>query len=266
MKKSILQGIATIVLFFATWFALMQIDWISVFKVQKVKDKTEEKLGDLFWEVIQKNEVENKNPFIVKSIDSIVSALCVANDIDRDFIKVHVFTKDDVNAFAVPNGHLIIYSGLIQSADNPEELTGVIGHEMAHIQLNHVMKKLVKEVGLSALITMTTGNRGSEILKETTKKLSSSAFDRNFEKEADIQAVDYLIKANVNPAPFADFLYKLAQNESQASEYLTWISTHPDSKERSEYILKYSKGKAKKFKSIIAPRTWEKIIDELDKQ
>ena len=263
MKKTIIQGAITLMLFFGSWFLLTKINWVRFFNVQKVTDKTEEKLGDLFWETFQKNEQENKNPFVIKTIDSMVSRICTANNINRESIKVHVFTKEDINAFALPNGHLIIYSGLILNADNQEELCGVICHEMAHINLNHVMKKLVKEVGLSVLISMTTGKGGTEVIKETAKMLSSTAFDRSLEKEADIKAVDYLIKAKINPAPFADFLFKLSEKENEATQYLTWINTHPDSKDRAEYIVTYSKDKQSKYTSVITTAAWDKLKDKL---
>jgi predicted Zn-dependent protease len=263
MKKAILQGIISILLFFGTWFVLTKIDWVTVLKVQKVTDKTEEKLGELFWNIFQQTEKENKNPFVVNSIDSIVTQICTANNIDREFIKVHILTKDDINAFALPNGHLIVYSGLIINSDNQEELSGVICHEIAHINLNHVMKKLVKEIGLSVLISMTTGNGGAEIVKETAKMLSSSAFDRSLEKEADIKAVDYLVKARINPEPFADFLFKLSETENEANQYLTWMSTHPDSKERAEYIIEYCKDKKIEYTGSVTKATWDKLKDDL---
>jgi predicted Zn-dependent protease len=242
---------------------LSKIDWLTVFKVQKVTNKTEEKLGNLFWEIFQKTEKENKNPFVVNTIDSIVTQICTANKIQREIVKVHILNKDDINAFALPNGHLIVYTGLIINSDNQEELSGVICHEIAHINLNHVMKKLVKEIGLSVLISMTTGNGGSEVIKETAKLLSSSAFDRSLEKEADIKAVDYLIKAKINPNPFADFLFKLSEIENDATQYLTWISTHPDSKERAEYIIEYSKDKKSNYSALISIATWEKLKENL---
>ena len=263
MKKTIIQGIITVLLFFGTWFALTQIDWVKVFKVQQVTDKTEQKLGELFWEVFKKTEKESQNPLVINSVDSIVTLICKTNKIDREKIKIHILNKDDINAFALPNGHLIVYSGLILNSENQEELTGVICHEIAHIELNHVMKKLVKEIGLSVLISMTTGNGGGEVIKETAKMLSSSAFDRSLEKEADIKAVDYLIKAKVNPEPFANFLYKLSDKEHEATKYLTWISTHPDSKERAEYILEYSKGKLTEYKPILTNKTWNNLKEEL---
>ncbi len=264
MKKIFFQGAVSILLFFGTWFILTKIDWVSVFKVQKATDKTEEKLGDLFWKIVQETEKENKNPFVINSIDSIVNQICTSNKIDRKFIKIHIINKDDVNAFALPNGHLVIYSGLIKNSDNQEELSGVVGHEIAHINLNHVMKKLVKEIGLSVLISMTTGNSGYEVIKETAKMLSSSAFDRSLEKEADIKAVDYLVQAKINPEPFAEFLFKLSDEENTATKYLTWISTHPDSRERAEYIIEYSKDKKTKFSSVIELETWDKLKEKLD--
>jgi predicted Zn-dependent protease len=263
MKKPIIQGLITILLFFGTWYVLTQIDWMKIFKVQQVTDKTEQKLGELFWEVFKKSEKEVINTLVVNSVDSIVTQVCKTNKIDRSKLKIHILDKEDINAFALPNGHLIIYSGLILNSDNQEELVGIVCHEIAHIELNHVMKKLVKEIGLSVLISMTTGNSGAEVIRETAKMLSSSAFDRSLEKEADIKAVDYLVNANINPEPFADFLYKLSDTEHEAIKYLTWISTHPDSKDRAEYIIEYSKGKEKEYKSILSNETWDKLKAEL---
>lgn len=263
MKKVIIQGVLMVLLFFGTWIGLTQIDWVIIFKVQQITNKTEQKLGDLFWEVYQKSETENKNSNVLKSIDSLVSSICKANEIDQSKLKVHVLNKDEINAFALPNGHLVVYSGLIEDADNPEELTAVICHEIAHIERNHVMKKLVSEIGLSVLISMTTGDRGPEIIKQTAKMLSSTAFDRSLEKEADIQAIDYLVNAKVNPEPFANFLFKLSDTNDETSKHLSWISTHPDSKERAEYIIEYSKGKSTSYKPVLSNKMWYKLKNNL---
>ena len=265
MKKIIIQGTITILLFFGSWYTIKQIDWVKIFKVEKVAGKTAQKLGDFLWKTIKNSEEENKQKHVVKSIERIVNHICKSNNIDPEKIKTHVLHKQEINAFALPNGHLIVHSGLILNSDNQEELIGVICHEIAHIELNHVMKKLVKEIGLSVLISMTTGGSGSEIIKETAKMLSSSAFDRSLEKEADIKAVDYLVSAKVNPEPFANFLYKLSNKEHAATEYLKWISTHPDSRERAEYIIEYSKNKSTDYEPILSIETWEKLKIELNK-
>jgi predicted Zn-dependent protease len=263
MKKLILQSFIGVLLFFSTWFALAQLDWVSIFRIEKISNQTEEKLGNIFWDIIKKTEKENKNPAVIATVDTIVNKICLANKIDRKSIKVHIIEKKDINAFALPNGHLVIYTALLSNSDSPEELSGVICHEIAHIELNHVIKKLIKEVGISVLISTTTGNRNTEVIQETLKTLSSTAFDRSLEKEADIKAVDYLVNAKINPNGLANFLYKLAEPKNETTKYLTWISTHPESKERAEYIMEYSKKKNTNYKDVLNIKTWNKTKEDL---
>jgi predicted Zn-dependent protease len=88
------------------------------------------------------------------------------------------------------------------------------------------------------------------------KTLSSTAYDRALEKEADLTAVDYLLKAKINPKPMADFMYQLAQ-KSDMPEGFGWISTHPESEDRARYILSYLKGKKLENKQMLSPKSWE---------
>jgi predicted Zn-dependent protease len=124
------------------------------------------------------------------------------------------------------------------------------------------MTKLVKELGISVLISMTKSSSGTEIVKETAKQLSSSAFDRRLEKEADIKAVEYLLKANINVEPLANFLNRLSEKEKESPKYLTWISSHPDSKERAEYIMDYRANNVTKYTKILTLETWKKLKEE----
>jgi len=261
MKKIIFQFVVLVSLFFGLWFALSSINWMSVFKIEKLTDDTEIKIGKTVWDLYKKTEKENKNEKAVTALDSIVDRICSKNNINRETIKVHIIIKDDINAFAMPGGHLVVYSGLITASDNPDELAGVLAHEISHIELGHVMKKLIKEVGLSVLISMTSGNGSGETIKQVSKILSSSAFDRKLEKEADISAVEYMINANINPEPLAEFLYKLAENKKDKTSYESWLSTHPDSKKRAEYILAYSKNKLKNPQPALSDTSW-KILKE----
>lgn len=264
MNKVLTQGLLLICLFAIVWFGFSQIDWMSHLKIEQATSKTEEKLGEIFWKLFKNAEHESTDPKVIASVDSIVSKICTANQINRASIKIHVLNKADINAFALPAGHLIVFSGLITNAKNPEELSGVLAHEIAHIQLKHVMNKLVSEVGLSMLISISAGNVGSEIVKKALKVLSSTAFDRGLEKEADLKAVDYLIAAQINPEPFAEFLYTLSIKEPDSFRHFTWISTHPDSKERSEYIMDHIKGTKIQSQSILSDSTWSELQSRLE--
>src|SRR5690606_30711738 len=128
------------------------------------------------------------------------------------------------------------------------------------------MKKLIKEISLSTLISITTGTKGSELIKEPAKVLSPTSFDRGLEKEADIKAEEYLTKAEINPEHFAHFLYKINESESEIMKYLTWISTHPDSKKRAEYIIDHSKNNKVKNVPVLKDKTWNKLKELLENQ
>ena len=90
MKKIIAQGTITILLFLGMWFSFELIDWKNLLKVQKVTDETEQKLGEIIWEVFSITENENNNRYLINSVDSIISHICISNKISRNKIKVHI--------------------------------------------------------------------------------------------------------------------------------------------------------------------------------
>lgn len=264
--KLVIQVVIVVALFFSVWFSLNKIDWMTILKVEKVTRSTEEKLGDMFWEMFEKSGKGIHTSDVMVPLDSMLTRICTSNNIDKKKIKLHLIESDEINAFALPNNHLVLCSELIISSDDEAELAGVISHELAHMQLNHVMKKLVKEVGLSVVISMATGDNNGKIIEETVKLLSSTAYDRKLEKEADIKAVDYLVKAGINPESFANFMYKMADKEPERGKHLVWISTHPGSIERAKYIIDYSGGKSKNSRPILAKTTWDKLKESLKEE
>ena len=168
MQKVVVQIVIFVGLFFMTWFSFRQVDWMKNFNIAQKTKSTEEKLGDFIWEALVRAEDEIKDRKIITPVDSLLTRICISNKIDRKKIKLHILNSSEVNAFALPNHHLVVFSGLINESINENELSGVISHELAHIELNHVMKKLVKEVGLSVLLSMTTGS-GGEVVKEIVR-------------------------------------------------------------------------------------------------
>lgn len=262
MKKILIQGSLSIGLFFGCWFAFNQINWIAVFRVEEASHKIEESLGTVFSEFYKNKSLEND--FIHSSIDSILTKVCSKNGIDRNSIKLHVVEDYEINAFASPGRNLIINSGLIKASDSQEELAGVICHEIAHIELDHVMQSVIKEVGLSILISIATGDKGPETIKQVAMQVSSSSFDRSLEKEADIKAVEYLLNTNINPEPFAEFLYKLSEGNDGFDKYLAWVSTHPDSKDRAQYIIEEINNSELMKEVVLQEVTWSKIKNTLE--
>lgn len=224
-----------VVAFGGCYYIYNKINWSNLFGVEKITDNLDEQLGDVFWKSYSAEMVEVNDTKVVDPILQMVDRLCTGNGINTSTIKVHVVKNKEINAFAMPGRHLVVHTGLIDFADHQEEVAGVIAHEIAHIESGHVVKKLGKEIGLSILMNLTLGDIGGEVVRNALSTLTSTAYDRSLEKEADLRAVDYMIGAQMKPGYLATFLGKL-DAQSKTPEVLQWVSTHPDSKERVRYI------------------------------
>lgn len=235
MKKLFFLLLFIVIAFGGCYYVYSKINWSGLFGVKKITENLDEQLGDVFWKSYSAEMVEVKDRKIVEPIQQMVSNICSDNNIASSSINVHVVENKEINAFAMPGRHLVVHTGLIDFADHQEEIAGVIAHEIAHIESGHVVKKLGKEIGLSILMNLTLGDIGGEVVRNALSTITSTAYDRSLEKEADLKAVDYMVAAKMNPTYLASFLEKLDQ-QAQTPEVLQWVSTHPDSKERVRYI------------------------------
>ncbi len=154
-----------------------------------------------------------------------------ANEFDW---KVQII-KDDktLNAFAVPGGHLYVYTGLIKYLDSEDQLAGVMGHEIAHAAERHSTQQMTKLYGLDALRQIATGNKDPGMLEQLALGLASLKFSRKHEAEADEQSVIYLCNSSLNAAGAAGFFEKIKGKGGTPPEFL---STHPDPGNRIKNI------------------------------
>jgi predicted Zn-dependent protease len=265
MRKALAHFIVLAALFFGCWFLLSSIDFVKHFNVEQLTGENEHKLGTLILDAAKQGRDEVESDSVQTFVDSIIKKLCKANSINDSTITLHILIKDDVNAFALPDRHLVLYTGLLTYCNSPEELSGVLAHEIAHMEHGHVMKKLMKEVGLSMLMTIAGGDAGGTIGREMVKLLSSTAFDREQEREADISAVHMMAKADIDPKHLANFLFRLSQEKNTLPKHFEWISTHPNSQDRASEILKQCKEETYHTIPIADSTQWaamRKIVNE----
>ncbi len=149
--------------------------------------------------------------------------------------KVRIIQDDaTLNAFCAPGGYIYVYTGLIKYLDSEDELIGVLGHEMAHADRRHSTDQLTKQYGLSLLIGIVAGTTGQDQLAQIAGSLTSLAFSRSDEKEADEYSVKYLCPTSYNAAGAAGFFEKIeAQGGSNVPQFL---STHPNPDNRIQNI------------------------------
>jgi predicted Zn-dependent protease len=263
MEKIVTKFFILVISFFGIWWGLSRIDWMTILHVEEVTQNTQEKLGELYWDIFKQIEKEIDDHKLIAPVDSLLTHICNRNDIDREKIKLHLIEKGDINAFALPDHHLVLFSGLIQDCQNESELAGVIAHELAHLEKGHIMKKLTKEIGLGVLLSMTTGNGSPEIIQQALKVLTSSAYDRSLELEADITGAEYLIRAGLDAEAFAGFLFRMNTNESTMPKQVFWISTHPGAEDRTQAIVDYIKDRKYTMETVLDSSQWTTLKDNL---
>ncbi len=151
--------------------------------------------------------------------------------------RVRVVESPQVNALAAPGGQIVVFTGLVDRLESPEELAGILAHEAAHGLKRHGLRQIVKALGVSAVMAILIGDPGG--LGRMARDLGSRAFllsySREDEREADRLAVDILRRASIDPSRFPEFFRRLGREEG-LPEVLSIISTHPSHGERDREL------------------------------
>ena len=147
-------------------------------------------------------------------------------------LKVHVVNIDMVNAVALPGGHILIFNGLLKSAESADELAGVVGHEIGHVRNRDVVQALLRQMGLSVLLGGVNSNVGGSV-----NGLIASTYSRKAESGADSYAIAALNAAKVSLLGTAGFFARMAKDEKlvgKAKDALSYMSSHPLSEAREK--------------------------------
>lgn len=157
-------------------------------------------------------------------------------DIPYSFYVVNI---DQVNAFAVPGGHVYINRGLIERSANLSELAGVVAHEIGHVEARHSAEMLERMQAAQAGLTIATVLLGEEpgAVTGAAVQVGAQAYfshhSRDDELEADAIAVRLLPGAGIHPEGIETFFRKLLDDRERTPSLLEqWFSTHPLTEER----------------------------------
>lgn len=152
--------------------------------------------------------------------------------------QVRVVESDQVNAFALPGGYITVFTGLIQDAESPDMVAGVIGHEMAHVLQRHGIKNVANQIGLFAGLRLILGDAGGVIglAGEVVKQATANQYGQANETEADVFGTKAMLRAGLDPEALAEFFLLLQREYGDVPAGLQWMSTHPDHDSRVESI------------------------------
>lgn len=138
-----------------------------------------------------------------------------------------------INAFAAPGGYVVVNLGLLRATETPEELAGVLAHEVQHVLRRHSTRAIVREIPLRiAVATMFGGDAIGELAGRAAGTLAATRYQRGDELEADREGLRMLQAAQVDAGGMVDFFGTLAAQGREAPRLATYLSSHPQTADR----------------------------------
>jgi len=132
-----------------------------------------------------------------------------------------------------------VFTGLLKYADSPEEVAAVLAHEIGHIEERHVVNKVVKELGITLVLSVLSGGDPG-FINEIIQQSISTVFDRKQESAADDYGLKLLEKSHIHPNAMAAIFRKIRDKYASSTfETLEFLSTHPNTNMRIKKSLEY---------------------------
>ncbi len=235
-RRSVLLAAAglLVALGLGTWFGS---DALVTWAVGLIPVEWEQQIGEsAMRDVLAQQEVLREGP-AVDAVKEMTTRLTDQIPNNPYPFSVTVVKSPVVNAFALPGGHVVVFTGLIREAKSPEEVAGVLGHEINHVLQRHGLERIVSTLGVMAVAAILLGDQQGLIglARQLGVEIITLKYGRGQETEADLTGLRLLQKAKVDPAGMITFFERLAQSEKE-KERVELLSTHPMSAARAERL------------------------------
>lgn len=231
MVWSIVGG-TFLVLVLGFWFGSDQLVELAV---DRIPVEWERKLGESTYHDFLARQEVMKEGAAVEAVNEMIHRLTSQIPENPYTFEVTVVKSDVVNAFALPGGYIVVFTGLMKKAESGEEVAGVLAHELNHVLQRHGLERIIKQLGFVAVVSIVLGNPPGlgGVMKQLGVELMTLKFGRAQETEADLTGLELLYRAKINPSGMITFFQRLAEKDEGRVE---WLSTHPMSNARAERL------------------------------
>lgn len=182
----------------------------------------------LYQSVIEDNEIDSASTYLVQEFADQIS-------LSKKYrIRVTVVKDKEINAFALPGGHIVVYTGILKVLDRQEELAALLGHEATHINQRHSLQGILSGLGISLLESILfngMGAVGDQVL-HNANSLRALSYSRKLEREADEKGMELMIGNGMNPVGMKNLMINLQKSHKSYLPAISFISTHPLTEER----------------------------------
>ncbi|RYY55880.1 MAG: hypothetical protein EOO09_08715 [Chitinophagaceae bacterium] len=152
-------------------------------------------------------------------------------------VRITVVNSPIKNAFALPGGRIVLYTGLLNKLKDYPEFAALVSHEYSHVQLKHATRSVFRSIGSKVFLSLVLGNNGAigSVLADQAEQLKSLGYSRSLEKEADLHGLQLLRARQIDPAGFTGLFNQLKKDDGQG-EMPEILASHPNLDERIRYV------------------------------
>ena len=256
---TILAGVIIIPMLWAmvTW----GIPWLAGPVTAFIPVSWERQLGQFIAKEIAPPETQCQDPQLQAALGTIEGTLSQPLQSNPYTFTIRVVDDSTFNALAAPGGNIIVFRGLLKETDSPEELAGVIAHEMQHILLRHGMRMLVQQISMAFAVAALSGD-ASGIMTfglQAAHTLQTLSYSRGAEEQADEQGLQLLLHAGVDPTGMITFFDNL-KDKHEPLPLSQYLSTHPSAVERMSRLSALSEKNPRQQTTPLLPRAeWSQI-------
>lgn len=165
-------------------------------------------------------------------------------------IKTEVLPSRDLNAFALPGGHIFVNAGIIKGMKSYEELVALLGHEVTHVEHRHSLKSSCRSAASSLVLAAVFGDLTgiSSAIVSQAQQFKELDYSRDLETDADNYGLELMVKNQVSGRGMLNLLELLKREGQEMPQLMKYLSTHPDTEarimniaSREQVLRRYSK-------------------------
>jgi Zn-dependent protease with chaperone function len=236
-------------------FAVMIFLGIAVrVLVSQIPPKFEQDLGAKMFAEVKQESTFVTDPKLLARVDQAAAPLLAILPTNRIHFQFFLVEEPEPNAFSIPGGYVVVTTGLLETLDKPEQLAGVLAHEMAHVTEKHVFRQIISSFGPMLIFELVFSGDSSRsgAVSDASSLLIVQSFSQEYEFEADKVGWKYLLAARINPRGMIEMLQRLkAYEDGQGDdEFMPGaLSSHPATAKRIKRLESKWKGLKEKEKS-----------------
>lgn len=233
-------------------------DRLGQWALSHISREQEQQLGDLVYAQMRPSLKPLETGVALRAVRTIGKRLTDWSGYHYHY-QFHVVVDPQINAYALPGGHIVVYTGLLKAMSNSGEAAGVLAHEISHVEKRHALRNMVHALGLRALLGVALGNYSGGVWGDLAEHLDSLNYSRELESEADLEGLETLRRARIAANGMETFFAKMTAREN-ALRFL--LSRHPACDERlADLRAAIARHPIEDIRPL--PIDWEQVISEL---